>query len=56
MKPKVRKERYCGMCDKWLPARVGTECPQCGFDLSKPVANLMDALRASLDGVKKGPP
>lgn len=44
----VRKERYCGMCDEWFPARVGKECPACGFDLSAPVVNLVDALREAL--------
>lgn len=51
--PPVRKERYCGMCDEWFPARVGRECPKCGFDLSKPIINLMDALRESLKKVSQ---
>jgi hypothetical protein len=46
---RVRKERYCGMCEAWFPARVGKECPKCGFDLSPPVVNLMDALTVALD-------
>lgn len=48
MSERVRKERYCGMCERWFPVRVGKECPECGFDLSEPIANLMDALRVAL--------
>lgn len=49
-------QRYCGMCDKWVPARE-TECRACGAATDKAeqrreppkVPNLMDALRKSLE-------
>lgn len=48
-------KRYCGMCDKWVPARE-TVCKACGADTEKAitekpkpqVVDLMDALRQGL--------
>jgi hypothetical protein len=52
-------KRYCGMCDKWMSARV---CKACGADtdpaVKEPpkVVDLMDALRRALPPeLRQGP-